>query len=315
MNGDKRHGIPLFGHFYLFASITFAFSIGSLFAERHYYLDLMSNFKLHYFWASLFFAVFYFYFDKRWLACVFLLLTLGNAYFLLPWYFQAKTNNKSSTKLIKIMHVNLLSSNQQYQRLKNVIEDQKPDILVLQEVNQRWAKQLTHLQKNYSHSKIMPQEDNFGIAIYSRIPQSSVSVNNWGLSELPSLKLSFSIEQSSFQVYATHPLPPINARYRDLRNQQLSAMLEDVNLSSEPVIIVGDLNVSMWSAFYSEFSNSGLINARQGFGLHNTWPAGLNILGIPIDHIIISPKLNVKSFTTGPNIGSDHLPIIAEIYL
>lgn len=315
MKQTSSRGLPLLGHLYLFAFLTLAFSLISLLAEYNHYLDLLSHFKLHYLLASLFFVAFYYYFRKLYLVATFLLVSLLNSYFVISWYLPSEAKSQDYTSSVKIMSVNLLSSNRKHQQLLEVVKAHSPDIIVLQEVNLRWHEQLKPLQKNYPYFKSIPREDNFGIAVYSKHTLSSLTIPNWGNTLLPSLKFDVTVEQRTMQVLATHPLPPINAHYYSLRNKQIIAMLDDIKTSSQPTIVVGDLNTTMWSGIYQRFAEIDLVNARQGFGLHNTWPASFAFLGIPIDHILVSSQFKVKSFTSGPDIGSDHLPILAEIYL
>ena len=60
---------------------------------------------------------------------------------------------------------------------------------------------------------------------------------------------------------------------------------------------------------------TGLDNARKGFGLLPTWPAFMPwpFLRIPIDHCLVSPDIRVIRMRTGRTIGSDHLPIIVDM--
>ncbi|WP_421656253.1 hypothetical protein [Leptothermofonsia sp. ETS-13] len=37
------------------------------------------------------------------------------------------------------------------------------------------------------------------------------------------------------------------------------------------------------------------------------------LIAIPIDHCLISPELTVTGIWTGPNVGSDHLPLITDL--
>jgi hypothetical protein len=39
------------------------------------------------------------------------------------------------------------------------------------------------------------------------------------------------------------------------------------------------------------------------------------LLLIPIDHFLISPEIKVLDIRTGANVGSDHLPLIADLVL
>jgi endonuclease/exonuclease/phosphatase (EEP) superfamily protein YafD len=83
-----------------------------------------------------------------------------------------------------------------------------------------------------------------------------------------------------------------------------------------PKILVGDLNTSLWSPYYAHLiRQTGLDNARRGFGLLPTWPAYMPwpFLMIPIDHCLVSPDIGVIKMRTGRNIGSDHLPIVVDM--
>ncbi len=52
-----------------------------------------------------------------------------------------------------------------------------------------------------------------------------------------------------------------------------------------------------------------LIDSRIGFGSKMTWPAMLPLMGITIDHILVSKDITVLKHEVGPNIGSDHYPV------
>ena len=80
------------------------------------------------------------------------------------------------------------------------------------------------------------------------------------------------------------------------------------------VLLTGDLNTAVWGSNYRLFEeNSGLRNASRDFGLLPTWPTFLPVAMIPIDHVLASEEVGVVTLRTGPHIGSDHLPLIAEI--
>jgi endonuclease/exonuclease/phosphatase (EEP) superfamily protein YafD len=82
-------------------------------------------------------------------------------------------------------------------------------------------------------------------------------------------------------------------------------------------VVVGDLNASMWSGAYKKMTRSSkLANARAGYGLVPTqhghgWMS--QFWWRPIDHCLHSEELVTRRFWTGPNLGSDHLPILAEL--
>ena len=101
-----------------------------------------------------------------------------------------------------------------------------------------------------------------------------------------------------------------------LDNEQLASVAEQLQAIGGPKLLVGDLNTTMWGASYRDFAEStGLHNTRRGFGLAPSWPTHLPFAMIPIDHCLVSDNLVVLDTRTGPDVGSDHLPLIVEFAL
>ena len=106
----------------------------------------------------------------------------------------------------------------------------------------------------------------------------------------------------------------MNNNYWSIRKQQLKDLAELVNKEEGPWVVMGDLNCSLWCPDYKTFQKeTGLKNARKGFGICASWPSGNSPLKIPIDHCLVSPQIKVKSVKLGPEVYSDHLPLIVEI--
>jgi endonuclease/exonuclease/phosphatase (EEP) superfamily protein YafD len=79
-------------------------------------------------------------------------------------------------------------------------------------------------------------------------------------------------------------------------------------------IVMGDFNSTPWT--------DGQIAFRAATGLDNrgpmiaTWPTQLPPpLRVPIDCVFVSDGLSLRDLRAGPDLGSDHLPVIAEIGL
>ena len=88
-------------------------------------------------------------------------------------------------------------------------------------------------------------------------------------------------------------------------------------LSSSP-ILVGDFNMPTdsgvyrrdWARYRNAFSNAGL-----GFG-YTEWPRIRGFSwGVRIDHILTGPDWQPRRCWVGPDVGSDHLPLLAELAL
>ena len=278
-------------------------------------LELMSHFQLYYFISALVLSVLLLIGKQyRFLIVAVLAVTLSGVQ-LIPFYFDAaETNTKQNGQPVSILLSNVLTSNQDFPALFEYIAKVSPDIVVLQEIDSLWAEHLRSLAADYPFQLIEPRNDNFGIALLSRIAPKQATTISLGSAGLPSIWAEFSMPSVNFTLLATHPLPPINTQYYQYRNEQLQAAAEHLSMQRGPKILVGDLNITPFSSEYRDLeSSTGLTNTRYGFGYLATWPAGLPVLQIPIDHVLVSDEINVVNVNVGPDIGSDHLPILAKL--
>lgn len=84
-----------------------------------------------------------------------------------------------------------------------------------------------------------------------------------------------------------------------------------------PRLVIGDFNTTSCPPHFQSFTNTaGLRDSRTGSGIQPTWPAlWFHPLQICVDHCLVSPHFIVRNRTTGPNVGSDHYPIIVDLAL
>ncbi|GGW93543.1 endonuclease/exonuclease/phosphatase family protein [Salegentibacter mishustinae] len=296
--------------------LTWILIVGVLFASilpniisNYWFIDIFSNFKLQYLIISIFlFLISLLFFNKKVLALILLISTiLWNGYFIAPYYFSDNTALKSK-KQVKISSINLLSSNSEIDLVQNYIFEEDPDILILMEFTPNWQFKLNPIIDNYKYKKLVPRNDNFGIALLSKYEMNS-SIDYFELNDKPSIVADLNIGSDQFSLVATHPIPPINQHTFENRNKQLSNILNKRSKFSERLIIAGDFNTSSFSNHFSKLTNGDLKDSRIGFGLLPTWPANYLMLQTTLDHFLISKNLEVIERSTGKNIGSDHLPI------
>jgi endonuclease/exonuclease/phosphatase (EEP) superfamily protein YafD len=184
------------------------------------------------------------------------------------------------------------------------------------EVSETWMRALQPLRASYAQVVSEPREDNFGIALFSRLPMMNSAVIELGQAEVPSIAATISVGGKNVFLLGTHPLPPGSAEYARLRNDQLQNIAAMIRKQSRPAIVIGDLNTTPWSPYFSDLLQAGgFINTSQGLGLYNSWPSWCAWAGIPIDHCLVTPSWSVFKKQLGPQVGSDHLPVIIELQL
>jgi endonuclease/exonuclease/phosphatase (EEP) superfamily protein YafD len=101
-------------------------------------------------------------------------------------------------------------------------------------------------------------------------------------------------------------LPPI-VQAREAANLALFLETQPTDL-----ILMGDLNGAPWGRVQRAFRAKTVLDNHAGWDF--TWPSPLPWpLRLPLDHVLARGHLVVTEFDAGPEIDSDHFPVIAEI--
>ncbi len=274
--------------------------------------ELASHFRAQYFFFLIGTAFLFLLGRKQRAAILASVFALINLSLIVPLYFGSPSTHAEG-RTVRALLVNVNTSNQAYGRLQKFIRSVEPDFMVLLEVNRVWLNELQRLVGVYPFSRARPRDDNFGIAFLSRIPFKSAEVRGIGKAGVPSVVVQFDIDGQSLTVIGTHPLPPVGRAYSEHRNQQLTELAHLVGSLRGGVMVLGDLNTTSWSPYFSDLiRKTGLRDSRNGFGLQPTWPAGLPHFWVPIDHCLVSSGVVVHNRRTGPDIGSDHYPVVID---
>jgi len=304
------------GILYVLLVITGIFTIGGFFSKYALYFDLLSHFRFQYFAFSLLLFVLCLPLKKRKLLLLSAFLCLVNIIPIIPLYIPYggfDKHNAANFQEIKIVHFNVLTSNLDYQSTLKYIEEKEPDIISLNEVNQRWIDNLKLSQK-YKYSITEIREDNFGIALFSKIELKNPRIEYFGDAQLPSAVAELNVGYNEVTVLTTHPLPPISRSGFKYRNNQFDSIIQNRKSFKESMILLGDLNTTSWSyGFQNLLKGMDLYDSRRGHGIGFSWPVSLPILSIPIDHCLVSKDIEVLKRETGPDLGSDHRPIYVEL--
>lgn len=222
--------------------------------------------------------------------------------------------DRPSTSQLRLVTANVHTENLQAAPLLAWIRAERPDVVVTIEVNQRWLRDLAPLAATHPYVLQRRAEDNFGIALFSRFPLRKAESLSLSAAGLPSLHVELAFPGMPLTLAAIHTMPPVGRASMELRDGQLLAMAQWCATAPGPVILTGDFNATPWSHIYPlALAASGLRDSSQGQGLQSTWPAQLGALGIPLDHAWLSPSLRVVERRVGPDIGSDHRPILLVV--
>ncbi|MFH0947260.1 MAG: endonuclease/exonuclease/phosphatase family protein [Planctomycetota bacterium] len=225
-----------------------------------------------------------------------------------------ETAGRSAT--LRAMLVNVNSERGDADRVLALIDEFDPDFVLLEEIDHVWVRRLEKLATSHPHRIVKPRMDNFGIGLFSRLPLASAAIVEIGDAAVPSILARFELSDHSFLFLGTHPPPPASAEYTAWRDGQLAQIPGFLGQEMRPVLLLGDLNVTSWSYPYRKLlKEARLFDSSRGFGVQPTWPVNVPPLLIPIDHCLHSEGIEIEKRIIGPDVGSDHYPVIVDFHL
>lgn len=292
--------------------------------DWHWLLDLCAHFRWQYLLAMLPGLVVAVLLRRPVAAALLLVATLLNVWSLTsatgpgargadPPSPEAASLPSSPPDRWKLLMVNIHFDNRDLAPLLALIEAESPDVIGILELSPRAAAALAGLGTSYPVNQLTPRDDPFGIGLWSRLPGAHIEAASVPPLDLPTLRLHWNTAQSG-SVWLVHPFPPIGGEATAWRDVQLAYLATQLRGDGD-AILAGDLNTTPWSAAYRRLRLvSGLQDSSAGRWPRPTWfgPNLAQVLAIPIDHVLHGDAWRVLGHRVGPDVGSDHRPVIVE---
>ncbi len=287
--------------------------------------DIFDHLRLHYFVCAGFaFLVFLWLRKPAWLL-VALLVLFSNGFILYSSFSEtlAQSEKSQNTKSIKLLNFNAYYKNKDARKFIDYVNEEKPDVIVLEEFRGITQETVFTLKSQYPYSGPYDKtlkRPNY-IYIFSKLPFELKTFKHREIGDKnpPMIHGELKVGETRIDLIALHLYKPFNAQIKSEALEWLSGYLNSLH---NPVLLVGDFNLTPWSDVLLKFS---LQNKLKKFGwLQRSWPSKNADIYFPfahllIDHVFIRDsdlwKINKHRFEAGPSIGSDHLPMISEISL
>jgi len=119
------------------------------------------------------------------------------------------------------------------------------------------------------------------------------------------------LEFDDLIILVAHPMPPARAGLTQENPIYHETVAKLALGTAKPVIIVSDLNNTLWSHHVTPILKARL-QWPQGSGLAYGWPNGRVYRAIQIDHTLTKGAVARSYQVLGP-IGSDHFPVRAKL--
>lgn len=287
------------------AAVVAAVSGAAFFGDFWWVLDLAANFRVQL--AVISFVVLVLValaqsLPASALAAVGLLLNTATV---LPLYLPPV---ESARTTLTVASFNLLSSNEEYDAVISWVLDSDADVVFLHEGTEEWEEALALADLPYD--MVTTRGPNFAFGTIALVPLGTV-VTDHGFARTG--RRAVEVVVNHITVIGVHPLAPVSEMTTELRDEQLIWAAERARSLPGEVMVIGDFNATPWShVFRTAFTDAGLLNTQRGFGPQATWRVG-SPWQLPIDNAVLTDRLGVVSRAVGPDLGSDHRPLLLKI--
>lgn len=227
----------------------------------------------------------------------------ANAPFVAPW---APTNMTSCEADITAVTINAFGNHSDRDQLVDRLTEYDADIVFVSEIVGDTEPRVSAM---YPHSVFYPEARTIGLFTKYPVLESEL---RYAPGPRPYVIALLDTPRGPLRVIGAHAVAPFDVEGSKLRNADVLELATIAATFEEPTLLLGDLNVTVFSPHYQPLEVAGLRNVRHGQGVNGTWP-NFSPIRIPIDHVLATDELQACDVTVGESFESDHLPLIAGL--
>lgn len=218
---------------------------------------------------------------------------------------------------VSLLCANVLMSNRNAAGLCRLIEENDPDLILMAEADAWWQQALQHLSHSHPFSVQQPQDNTYGLLLYSRLELLNARVMFLVQDDVPSIHARVRLPcGQELELRCLHPRPPApgeSSRSTE-RDAELLLVGKEIKALPSPAIVCGDMNDVAWSRTNDLFCKvSGLLDPRIGRGFFHTFNSKWAWMRFPLDHVFHSAHFRLVKFKRLPHWGSDHFPVFIQL--
>lgn len=235
---------------------------------------------------------------------------------LVPKQVQMSTRPQKAASFT-VLFANVLMENRKVIPLRKLVQQVNPDVMLFVETDGWWDEQLSMFSGTHPYFVRQPQDNYYGMVLYSRLELIDPKVEFLVQADVPSIHTSVRLDSGDeVRLYCLHPKPPIPPEQERSteRDVELLLVAREVKQRAVPTVVMGDLNDVAWSGTNTLFLKiSGLLDPRIGRGFYNSFHAKIPFIRYPLDHFFHSDHFRLIDFKRLSPIGSDHFPMMISL--
>ncbi|MBC7938820.1 MAG: endonuclease/exonuclease/phosphatase family protein [Chitinophagaceae bacterium] len=218
---------------------------------------------------------------------------------------------------LSVLCANVLMKNRNAAGLCRLIEENDPDLIFTAETDAWWQQALQHLQASHPYTVLQPQDNTYGMLLYSRLELLDAQLKFLVEDDVPSIHARLRLRSGQELVLrCLHPRPPAPGESDSATDRDAELLLvgREVKALQAPAVVCGDLNDVAWSRTNDLFcAVSGLLDPRIGRGFFHTFNSKWPLVRFPLDHVFHSSHFRLVHFRRLRHWGSDHFPVCIKL--
>jgi endonuclease/exonuclease/phosphatase (EEP) superfamily protein YafD len=213
---------------------------------------------------------------------------------------------------LRLVVANVEVGNEDFAAVRRLVAQTRPDVFGVTELTPTMAQHLAQLP-GYRASVVEARQDAYGIGVFSRVPLLSAKVVHFPSDGPATVVARLRVSGKTVTVVVTHVHTPFAG---SIHVRQLDALAGATRSQlGKRVVVCGDFNTPPWTAplrhFAAEARLRDLYGSRAWSGY--SWPTWGSFLRVPLDNCFVSNGVAVTDHHDGPNVGSDHRPLVVDV--
>lgn len=227
--------------------------------------------------------------------------------------FRRRVAPPAASPLLRLVSANVAHFNRDHDRMLTALAACDADVIALVEVTGACRDRLRQLDATHPHAvDSCDLSEKYGVLVRARWPLTVLSRGGGADTAPRHVSVRLQMPAASLDLMAVHLTNPTRCAHAHRIPQELAAVIAQARRASPDLVLCGDCNAAGWSSWLRQLeAATGLGNTRQ---LLPSWPVRLPPpLRLPIDHVWARGRAAVLATRLGPETGSDHFPLLAEI--
>jgi endonuclease/exonuclease/phosphatase (EEP) superfamily protein YafD len=214
---------------------------------------------------------------------------------------------------LRLVVANVEVGNRDFAAVRRLVVQTRPDLFGVTELTPVMARQLGQQLPGYRTSAVEARKDAYGIGVYSRVPLLSARVVRFPSDGPATVVARLRVSAKIVTVVVTHVHTPFAGSIHVRQLEALAAAAR--SRLGKRVVVCGDFNTPPWTGPLRHFAADArlrdLYGSRAWAGY--SWPTWGSFLRVPLDNCFVGNGVAVTDHHHGPNVGSDHRPLVVDV--